>query len=110
MPLRRRLKADLSNAIREGDTELVAVLRTLVAAVDNAEAVELDASHPREVQGWAEVPRRRLAAEDIDRIVRREADELRSAAAEYEQHGQPRQTERLRRRARLADCYLSGLS
>ena len=90
MSLLARLKTDLGAARKEGDAARVAVIRTLMAAIANAEAVELGPSHPREVQGWAEVPRRRLSAEDILRIVRREADELRAAAAEYEGAEPPR--------------------
>ena len=110
LPLRRRLKADLSAAMREGDTQLVAVIRTLMAAIGNAEAIELDASQPKEVQGWAEASRRHLTAAEIAAIVRREAEELRSAAAEYERAGQFKEAERLRRRAQLVDRYLADPS
>ena len=110
MPLRQRLKADLSLAMREGDTELVAVIRALLAAIGNAEAIELDAAQPREVQGWAEAPRRRLSAADIASIVGREAEELRSAAAGYERVGQSEEAERLRRRAQLVERYLADRS
>jgi len=105
--LPQRLKADLSAAIRDGDTPLVAVIRTLLAAIGNAEAVELDPSHPRDVQGWAEVPRRRLAPEEIRGIVRREAEELLAAAVEYEQHGRPDEGARLRRSAAQVARYLA---
>jgi hypothetical protein len=110
LPLRRRLKADLSAAMREGDTQLVAVIRTLMAAIGNAEAIELDASQPKEVQGWAEAPRRHLTAAEIAAIVRMEAEELRSAAAEYERVGQFEEAKRLRRRAQLVDRYLADPS
>jgi uncharacterized protein len=106
--LQRRLKADLSGALKAGDAQLVAVIRTLMAAIANAEAVELDASQPKEVQGWAEAPRRRLTGEDLSRIMRREAADLRAAAVEYEQHGQPQEAARLRRSAGFVDRYLEG--
>ena len=61
--------------------------RDPAAAIANAEAVELDASHPKEVQGWAEVPRRRLTAGDLAGILGREADELRAAADDFERRG-----------------------
>jgi uncharacterized protein YqeY len=107
MSLLARLKTDLGAARREGDAARVAVIRTLMAAIANAGAVELGPSHPREVQGWAEVPRRALSAEDILRIVRREADELRAAAAEYEGRGAPQEAARLRRSADCAEGYLA---
>ncbi len=62
MDIRQRLKADLLAARKAGDAESVDQLRILLAAIGNAEAVELDASHPKEVEGWGDVPRRRLTA------------------------------------------------
>jgi len=109
MPLLARLKADLGAARKVGDAERVAVIRTLMAAIANAEAVDLGPSHPKEVQGWAEAPRRRLSADDLQRIVRREADELRAAAADYEERGAPQEAVRLRRGADLTEGYLAGL-
>jgi hypothetical protein len=108
MSLRARLKADLGAARKDGDAERVAVVRTLMAAIANAEAVELGPSHPTDVQGWAEAPRRRLSAEDVRDVVRREADELRAAAAEYERRGAPQEAARLRRSAECAEEYLAG--
>jgi len=104
--LRALLKADLRAARSAGDAERASVVRTLLAVIANSEAVELDASHPREVQGWAEVPRRRLTAADLDGILRREADELRAAAEDFERRGAPAEAERLRVRAALVDGYL----
>ncbi len=106
--LQRCLKTDLSAARKAGDAALVTVLRTLMGAIANAEAVELDPSQPKEVAGWAEVPRRRLTGEDLSGIVRREAADLRAAAVEYEQHGQPQEAARLRRSAGFVDRYLEG--
>lgn len=109
MDLRRRLKADLRAALGARDEERVSVARTLLAAVANAEAVELDASHPKEVQGWAEAPRRRLAGEDLTAILAREAAELRAAADDLERRGAGAEPERLRARARLVEEYLGEL-
>jgi hypothetical protein len=109
MPLLARLKADLGSARKAGDAERVAVIRALMAAIANAEAVDLGPSHPREVQGWAEVPRRHLSVDDLRQIVRREADELRAAATDYEERGAPQEAVRLRRGAALTEGYLAGL-
>jgi hypothetical protein len=68
----------------------------------------LDASHPQEVQGWAEVPRRRLTAADLAGILRREAAELRAAAEDYERRGGPDEAGRLRARAVLVDGYAAS--
>ncbi|MBN2113507.1 MAG: GatB/YqeY domain-containing protein [Acidimicrobiia bacterium] len=110
MSLFARLKADLSTALREGDGEAVAVLRALMAAIANAEAVELDPTQPRDVEGLTEGSRRRLTPDDLSRILRREAAELHSAAGEYEGRGRPDQAARLRHRAGLVEGYLGGPS
>ncbi|HUU60957.1 MAG TPA: GatB/YqeY domain-containing protein [Acidimicrobiia bacterium] len=109
MSIRERLKADLLAARKAGDAESVDEIRILLAAIGNAEAVELDASHPREVEGWGDVPRRHLTADDLAGIIRREAQELRSAADDFERRGRPDEAARLRSRARLVDRYLADL-
>jgi uncharacterized protein YqeY len=109
MTLPRRLKAELRAAMNAGDAERVSVARTLLAAIANAEAVELDASHPKEVQGWAEVPRRHLTDADLAAIFRREAEELVAAADDYGRRGRPDEAERLRARAALVEGYLAEL-
>ncbi len=109
MDIRGRLKADLLVARKTGDTASVDQLRILLAAIGNAEAVELDASHPREVEGWGDLPRRHLTADDLAGILLREAEDLRAAAAEYEQNGRPDEAARLRSRARLVARYLADL-
>jgi hypothetical protein len=107
--IRVLLKADLRAARNANDAERVSVARTLLAAIANAEAVQLDTSHPQEVQGWAEVPRRRLTVADLTGILGREAAELRAAADDFEQRGARAEAERLRARARLVDGYLGEL-
>jgi hypothetical protein len=106
LPLRQRLKADLLTATRQGDAARVSVIKVLLAAIANAEAVPLDPSQPKEVLGWAEAPRRRLTPEDIRGILRREAGELRAAAAEYAGHGEPGEAARLLRAAERVEGYL----
>lgn len=106
--LQRRLKGDLGAALKAGNAPLVTVLRTLMGAIANAEAVPLDPAQPKEVQGWAEVPRRRLTAEDLSSILHREAADLRAAADDYEQRGNPGEGARLRRSAEFVDRYLAG--
>lgn len=69
--------------------------------------MELDASHPKEVEGWAEAPRRALSAGDLSAILRRERNDLLAAATEYEEHGRPDEGARLRRRAALVERYLA---
>lgn len=80
------------------DAVAVAALRSALAAIDNAEAVDAaqasqpDAGHRRlagTVRGLraAEVARRRLGAAEMDDLVGAEAAERHTAAGEYERAG-----------------------
>jgi uncharacterized protein YqeY len=99
MPLRKVLRADLNAARKAGDSQLVTLIRTLIAAIDNAEAVDVS-DHP---DGHTEVPRRSLSDDEVVRIVPAEAVDLRAAADDYERHGNLSEAERLRALARTAD-------
>ena len=107
MPIRKRLRTDLRAAMSDGDTQSVSLIRTLIAAIDNAEAIELDASHPTEVSGSAEAPRRTLTSAEIAAVIQSEADELRSAADLCQRFGQGDDAELLRLQARFVDRYVS---
>jgi uncharacterized protein len=109
MVLRDHLKADLLAAAKEGDAARAGVIKVLLAAIANAEAVDLGPSQPREVQGWAEAPRRRLTDEDLARILSREAADRRAAAEEYESHGRSGEAARLRQSALWVEAYLGDL-
>jgi uncharacterized protein len=110
------------------DQQAVAALRSALAAIDNAEAVE--ATNPLIGQvgaggggavvpgsaapvagavrglGAGEVERRSLTAGEMDAIVQREVAERRTAARAYEDAGQSRYAERLRAEAELLGSYL----
>lgn len=102
--LYQRLRDDLSRALADRDRLAVAVLRTLVAAIDNAGAVEPGA--PLGVSGRsADVPRRELSEADMLRLVTDEAVELEHAIAEYESRGRPDAAEPLRARLAVVDRY-----
>ncbi len=77
------------------------LIRTLIAAIDNAEAVD-PSGHP---DGGNEVPRRSLSDDEVLRIVQAEAVDLRAAADDCEQHDNLAEAERLRTLARVADRY-----
>ncbi len=85
--IRDRLKADLARALKARQTATVTTLRTLLAAIDNAEAVPLAAA-PAPVNGRShDVPRRELSAVDIQAILDQEAAECRSALSDYQRLG-----------------------
>jgi uncharacterized protein YqeY len=86
--MKLRLRDDLRAAMTGKRTAEVAVLRTLLSALDQAEAVATIArgrEHAALKFGdpAVEVPRKRLSTEEVLEVVRRERDELRGAADEY---------------------------
>lgn len=104
-PLRERLKRDLLEATKARQTADVATLRSLLAAIDNAESVD-----PASVvipQGWpAEVPRKLLSEADIAAVVAGEAGEAREALRACAGRGRPDEERRLRATLELISGYL----
>lgn len=91
-----RLKADLRAAMKAREQVRVGTLRTMLSALDNATAVEVDRSG-LPMQGYTpDVPRRDVSeAEQLD-ILQREAEGRRSALQQYESLGQAEVVARLR--------------
>jgi uncharacterized protein YqeY len=100
-----RLKADLREAMRSGDSDAVAVLRTMVSALDNAGAVESDAPSWPPSDGPVEVPRRELTDSDVQELLAREITDLRSSAEGYRQVGAQDEAGRLDAQAALLERY-----
>ena len=104
--LRTHLRRHLSTALREHDRPAVSALRSALAALDNAEAVQpSEGSKPDVSQhvaggvaglGAAEVERRVLDVESQTAIVKAEIDSRLTAATTYEQHGQSARAAELR--------------
>lgn len=107
MPLRALLRIDLKEAREVNDSERIALIRTLIAVIDNAEAVDVPSSLAAGVSG--EVPRRRLPDNEIVRIVLREGAELRAAAEDYEKRGRSDEAARLRSLSQVADRYAAQM-
>src|SRR5947209_11836859 len=100
--LRRRLQADLRVAIEQRDALRLAVLRTTLSALSNAEAVDPGNYAP----GVTEVPRRVLPDEEIRCVVERERDELRATARGMHRVGAHDRARELLRQADVLDGYL----
>lgn len=109
--MKLRMRADLREAMGEGRTGEIKVIRSLIAAIDNAEA---PASKPgqstgHDVQfrsGSAEVARLELSAARIAEILLAEIEEREQAAAEMDRLGKPGHAQTLRTEAALARRYL----
>lgn len=118
--LRDRLQAALRTSLKERDRVAARAIRTALAAIANAEAVDpaaapgpgtaADPAVAGTVRGVgsAEVARRELGADDLVAIVDAEITERRRAAAAYEQSGRTEHADELHREADVLDRILSG--
>jgi uncharacterized protein len=123
------MRRDLTAAMKARDKPAVATLRSTLAAIDNAEAVDAAAGGGHPVGegagaeaagadaaivgaalgvGAAEVERRVLTAAEMEAIVRREVAERERAAEDYERAGQAPHAERLRAEAELLNADLDA--
>jgi hypothetical protein len=108
--MKSRLRADLRSAMLAKDPLRVRVLRALVAAIDDAQAVPPGEQHQRYVvhafgDRSAEVPRLRLAEEDVQSLLAREAAARTSAAAEMERVAQNDRAQDLSKEAAIIASY-----
>ena len=116
VPLRERLRAALPAALKARDRVAVAALRSTLAAIDNAEAVDRAPDVDRNLGierlpvgvGAAEVPRRVLTEAQVEGIVRAELAEREAAARDYERAGRPERADQLRGEAGVLAAHLAG--
>jgi uncharacterized protein len=104
--LRTHLRRRLSSALRDQDRPAVSALRSALAALDNAEAVQPAEDFRPEANehfaggvaglGVAEVERQVLDAESQRAMVKAEIEARLTAAETYEQHGQNARAAELR--------------
>lgn len=106
MPLRESLKADLKMAMKARQPHIVSMLRTVLAAIDNAEAVDVDTSFVPLTGITRDVPRKLLSEADMEAILRAEMDDLQSAMVHYEAGGRADEAEILRKKLNALLPYL----
>jgi uncharacterized protein YqeY len=102
------MQADLKTAMSARDRNAVAVLRTTLAAISNAEAVDAAGSRPAVGAFANEVDRRSLDDAGIRAIVERERAELLVSAAEYDAVDQTADAATLREQVAVLDRYLDA--
>ena len=103
--MRQRLQADLRSAIKARAVLEVAVLRGMIAAIDNAGAVPLSrgpSPRPHEVQ------RRRLGFSEVQASLWREYRARRAAVEEYARLGRGAQSEQASREMAVVRRYVSS--
>ena len=111
--VRRRLREALPVAMKARERVPVAELRSALAAIGNAEALEVDSpagaveASPVGV-GAAEVDRRALSDADVVAIVRGEVAARVADARAYEAAGRVDRAELLRAEARVLSAFLPG--
>lgn len=108
--LKERLRADLKSAMQARASDDVSVLRTLIAALDNAEAQPSagiqDSTLPRAFgDPVGEVARLKLNGNAVDRVLAAEIEARLAAATDYERHQRPDESARLRAEADLIARY-----
>jgi uncharacterized protein YqeY len=102
--LRQRLQADLRLAMKGRMAFEVAVLRVLIAAIDNAGSVPpASKSEPRQ----SEVERRRLGHSDVQAILLREYETRQKAAIELARLGRSVESEHAMREMEVVRRYWS---
>lgn len=110
--MKERLRSDLRSALKDRRTDEAKVLRTLVSAIDNAEAPPLSAeqavSAPHQFQsGSAEVERLRLSRSRLRQLLLAEIREREQAAAKFERLDQTDRAQALRAEVSVARRYLA---
>jgi uncharacterized protein YqeY len=109
--MRSRLRADLLMAMRSRRKFEVALIRELVAAIDNAEAPAGNAgartSDRHEFgSGSAEVERLVLSRDDVRALLLREIESRERAAGEFERLGEVERADALRTEVIVAKRYV----
>jgi uncharacterized protein len=100
--LRALLRRDLGAALKARRAEAVAALRTTIAAIDDAEAVD-----PITVGiGVTEVARRDLSIADVRAVLHNHFDDYVTEADRYQSLGRQDAAQRLRRQADTLRRYL----
>jgi uncharacterized protein len=105
--MRQRLQADLRCAMKGRLALEVAVLRALIAAIDNAGAVALS---PKLAPRQSEVARRRLGINEVHAILFREYETRQTAADEFTRMGRITESERASLEMAVVRRYLSSPS
>ncbi|MCA2208106.1 GatB/YqeY domain-containing protein [Nocardia rosealba] len=110
--LRDRLRTALKPAMKARDRSAVSALRSALAAIDNAEAVDVGDAKAGALEdsavglGAAEVRRRELTEDDIVEIVRHEINERRITAGEYDRLGAVDQRDQVTAEADVLSAFL----
>lgn len=109
--MKSRLRADLREAMKDGRASEAALIRALLAAIDNAEAPPLQDDRKATDQhrfhdGSAEIARLNLSADAVRAILAAEAQEREAAATEMMRLNRPDRAEALQAEVLLVRRYI----
>jgi uncharacterized protein YqeY len=110
--MKLRLRSDLRSALAERRASDVEVLRSLLGALDQAEAVPAAAPGRGHVSfrfgdPGAEVPRKQLSDEEVRSVIANERDELLAAADEYAGRARADLADGFRQKAAVVERYFA---
>jgi uncharacterized protein YqeY len=103
--MKARMRGDLMGALKEKRADEIAVLRSLLAAIDNAEAPPIDTAPAFGTS--AEVERLLLTEAQLRQVLRREMEEREQAAEELARLGQRERADALLRQSEIAGRYFT---
>jgi len=103
--MKARMRGDLLGALKAKRADEIAVLRSLLAAIDNAEAPPIDTAPAFGTS--AEVERLLLTEAQLREVLRREMEEREQAAEELARLGQGDHADALLRQAEIAARYFT---
>jgi uncharacterized protein len=117
MDIREQLRGALPGAMKARDAVAVAALRSALAAIENAEAVDSSIAPVQHAHiaggvvgvGAADVQRRTLTQTQMEAIIRAEVSDRQAAERDYRHAGQRERAERLRGEVDVLLSYLSGI-
>jgi hypothetical protein len=109
--IKYRIRGDLTAAMKARRNEETSLLRVLLAALDNAEAIAIGTAHDRYQERKfgdpsVEAPRRVLSDAEVRDLLLRESAERDAAAHEFERLGGRKEVGRLRNEISLIARYL----
>jgi uncharacterized protein YqeY len=110
--MKSRLRADLGAAMKAGRKGDAALLRELIAAIDNAEAVPSRSEQASLVRhdffkGSAEAEKLFLSEDEVHSLLLKEIEKREQAAAEFGRLGETQRADALRAEIWLAKQYVA---
>lgn len=106
MDLRQVLQSELIMAMKKQDMPTMMVLRSVLSAIANAEAVPRPDGPVEAVMGFADVSRKELTPQQIKMIVLDEVESRRDAAGYYLTSGRNEEAEKLQNEVAILERYV----